>query len=220
MATPPALPLHLQTAQEVVELLRTKSVTPLELIAVVEARLTATDCFLKSTPVTCFERAKEAARGQVHPPNPPPGMLRVCVVRVCECQGALRALNTPPSPTVLPPPPPSPPPPPPPCRLPVRVADSNQRSSRCGRRAVDRGVSTPCQPNPRRFRPNRPPTRGDGWDCSRENEHTRVPCRITLIQPREPNHSLTLRHTHLCGGVVWGVCRCLGRCTDLVGNRV
>lgn len=54
--------LHLLEAHEVVELLRTKQVTPLELLDVVEQRVAATESAVHATPITCFERARERAK--------------------------------------------------------------------------------------------------------------------------------------------------------------
>ena len=68
-------PLHLLAAHEAVALLRDGSVTPLEMIDVVEERLSQTDALLHTTPITCFNRARaHASRFQV-PENPPQGFL-------------------------------------------------------------------------------------------------------------------------------------------------
>lgn len=44
-----------------VELLRSKQVTPLQLLDVVEQQVAATDEAVHATPITCFERARERA---------------------------------------------------------------------------------------------------------------------------------------------------------------
>lgn len=54
--------LHLLEAHEIVALLKAGSVSPLELIDVVEERIKATDDLVHATPITCFERAREKAR--------------------------------------------------------------------------------------------------------------------------------------------------------------
>ncbi|CAE7908183.1 unnamed protein product [Symbiodinium microadriaticum] len=70
-----AKPLHLLSAHEAVRLLKDGSVTPLQMIEVIERRLSQTDAVLHTTPITCFDRARaHAARFQV-PENPPPGFL-------------------------------------------------------------------------------------------------------------------------------------------------
>ena len=75
MATKPTKPLHLLAAHEAVALLKNGCVTPLEMIDVVEQRLSQTDCALNTTPITCFDRARaHAARFQV-PKTPPRGFL-------------------------------------------------------------------------------------------------------------------------------------------------
>ena len=78
-------PLHLQSARDVVHLLKIGAVTALELIDVVEARLEATDFLLHSTPITCFERARKAARELVHPNTPKPGYLYGLPVLIKDC---------------------------------------------------------------------------------------------------------------------------------------
>eukprot|EP00438_Fugacium_kawagutii_P033573 Skav206999 [mRNA] locus=scaffold1299:58819:63618:- [translate_table: standard] len=54
--------LHLKEAHEIIALLKAGSVSPLELIDVVEQRIRATDSVVHATPITCFERAREKAR--------------------------------------------------------------------------------------------------------------------------------------------------------------
>lgn len=54
--------LHLKEAHEIIALLKAGSVSPLELIDVVEQRIRATDSVLHATPITCFERAREKAQ--------------------------------------------------------------------------------------------------------------------------------------------------------------
>ena len=54
--------LHLLEAHEIVSLLKAGSVTPLELIDVVEERIKATEDLVHATPITCFERARDRAR--------------------------------------------------------------------------------------------------------------------------------------------------------------
>ena len=78
-------PLHLQSARDVVRLLKIGAVTALELIDVVEARLEATDFLLHSTPITCFERARKAARDLVYPNTPKPGYLYGLPVLIKDC---------------------------------------------------------------------------------------------------------------------------------------
>ena len=54
--------LFLLEAHEVVAMLRAGSVSPLELIDVVERRISATEPLVHATPITCFERARERAQ--------------------------------------------------------------------------------------------------------------------------------------------------------------
>ena len=54
--------LSLLEAHEVVAMLRAGSVSPLELIDVVERRISATEPLVHATPITCFERARERAQ--------------------------------------------------------------------------------------------------------------------------------------------------------------
>jgi len=79
------LPLHLQSARDVVHLLKIGAVTSLELIDVVEARLDETDYLLHSTPITCFERARKAARELIHPNTPKSGYLYGLPVLIKDC---------------------------------------------------------------------------------------------------------------------------------------
>ena len=54
--------LHLLEAHEIVGMLKAGSVTPLQLIDVVEERIRTTEPLVHATPIPCFERAREKAR--------------------------------------------------------------------------------------------------------------------------------------------------------------
>ena len=69
--------LSLLEAHEVVAMLRAGSVSPLELIDVVERRISATEPLVHATPITCFERARERAQQlENSPPQTGRGFLR------------------------------------------------------------------------------------------------------------------------------------------------
>eukprot|EP00435_Cladocopium_sp_Y103_P003972 s4574_g1.t1 len=53
--------LHLLEAHEIVAMLKAGSVSPLQLIDVVEQRISATEPLVHATPITCFDRAREKA---------------------------------------------------------------------------------------------------------------------------------------------------------------
>ena len=55
-------PLWQLRAVDVVKLLKSKKVTPLELIDVVEARLLETESTINASPITCFDRARKRAK--------------------------------------------------------------------------------------------------------------------------------------------------------------
>ena len=48
-------------AHEIVAMLKAGSVSPLQLIDVVEQRISATEALVHATPITCFDRAREKA---------------------------------------------------------------------------------------------------------------------------------------------------------------
>ena len=76
---------HLMSAVEVVEALKSRRVTPLELIDVVETRLKETDHLLHTTPITCFDRARKAARSLVCQKSPKPGYLYGLPILIKDC---------------------------------------------------------------------------------------------------------------------------------------
>lgn len=53
--------LHLLEAHEIVAMLKAGSVSPLQLIDVVEQRISATEALVHASPITCFDRAREKA---------------------------------------------------------------------------------------------------------------------------------------------------------------
>ena len=86
--------LHLLSAKAVVQLLKDGAVTSIELIDIVEERLKATDELLHTTPITCFERARELACSLVHPSSPNPGYLYGLPVLIKDCDAVSGVLWT------------------------------------------------------------------------------------------------------------------------------
>eukprot|EP00891_Asterochloris_glomerata_P000514 jgi/Astpho2/514/Aster-x0932 len=70
-------PLWAVSACQAVQLLKSRQVTPLQLIDVAEARIKETEPAINATPITCYDRARERARALMANPvaAPPPGFL-------------------------------------------------------------------------------------------------------------------------------------------------
>ena len=64
-----------QRAVDVVDALREKRVTPLDLVLSAKRRIEEVEGKINAVPITCFERAERRAREIEHPANPPKGYL-------------------------------------------------------------------------------------------------------------------------------------------------
>lgn len=67
--------LHIMDAHKVVGLLRSRLVSPRQLIDIVERRIAETEAQVHATPITCFDRARAVAAKLAHLADPPAGYL-------------------------------------------------------------------------------------------------------------------------------------------------